>query len=164
MLDETERRVRCQVTDDEGQQVVTDTWSLALSWFSLLVHRHFNEEPYLVDEVVVLKGKDGRQAFIDDDLLKNPIDNFLERLMPKYDDPRFYNQIKELVFTWHNQCHNYLALKSENAVVSARSIDVLHVYQHPKVADLKRRVMAHITSLGDAAIEFEDIMLSLIHI
>lgn len=160
MLNETERRVRCQVTDDQGEQVVTDTWSMALSWFSLIVHRHFDTEPYHCDEVVVLKAADGRQAFIDDDLLKVPIDNFLERLMPKYDDPKFYNWIKELVFTWHNQCHNYMALKSESAVVSARSIDVLHVYQHPKVADLKKRVMEHTTSLADAAIEFEKIMMT----
>lgn len=160
MLQFTERRVKIEVIDDKDDKVITDTWSLALSWFSLIVHRHYNDEPYDIDEVVVLKNKDGRQAFIDDGLLKTPIDNFLARLMPKYDDPVFYDWIKQLVFTWHNQCHNYLALKSETAVVSARSIDILHVYQHPKVMDLKKRVQDRTTSLADAGIEFDQIMMT----
>lgn len=160
MLQFTERRFKIEVVDDKGDKVVTDTMMLALTWFSLVVHRHYDNEPYHIDEVAILKSVDGRQAFIDDALLRRPIDAFLARLMLKYDDPVFYDRIKQLVFTWHNQSHNYLCLKSETGVVSARSMDVLHVYQHPKVADLKKRVMEHKTNLADAGKEFEQIMMT----
>lgn len=160
MLQFTERRVRIEVMDDVGDTVVTDTWMLQISWFSLVVHRHFNDEPYHINELAILKSEKGRQAFVDDGLLKKPIDNFLERLMPKYDDPVFYDLIKQLVFVWHNQLHNYLALKSETGVVSARAMDIVHVYRHPRVADLKKRVMAHETNLADAGKEFEEIMMT----
>lgn len=160
MLQFTERRVKTEVVDDKGDTVITDTWMLALSWFSLVVHRYYNDEPYHVDELALLNAKEGCQAFIDDDTLKTPIDNFLERLMPKYDDPVFYDFIKQLVFTWHNQVHNYLCIKSETGVVSARAMDVVHVYRHPPVADLKKRVKEGKTNLADAAKEFEQIMMT----
>lgn len=160
MLQFTERRVKLEVVDDHGEKVITDTWMMALTWFSLVVHRRFNDEPYCVDEVALLKSVKGRQAFIDDDLLKKPIDNFLGRLMPKFDNPVFYDYIKQLVFTWHNQCHNYLSVKGEVGVVSARAVDIVHVYRHPKVADLKRRVNEGITSQADAGKEFEQIMMT----
>lgn len=160
MLQFTERRVRIEVMDDQGDTRITDTWMLAQSWFSLIVHRHFNDEPYYVDELALLVAPEGRQAFIDDDVLKEPIDNFLARLMPKYDDPVFYDFIKQLVFTWHNQCHNYLCVKSETGVVSARAMDIVHVYRHPPVADLKKRVTNGEINLADAAKEFEQIMMT----
>lgn len=160
MLQFTERRFKVKVIDDKDDAIETDSWMMALTWFSLIVHRHYNNEEYHIDEVATLKSEKGRQAFVDDGLLKKPIDNFLARLMPKYDDPVFYDRIKQLVFTWHNQCHNFLCLKSEAGVVSARSMDVLHVYQHPKVADLKKRVMEGKTNLADAGKEFETIMMN----
>lgn len=160
MLQFTERRVKTEVVDDKGDTVITDTWMLALSWFSLVVHRYYNEEPYYIDELALLNAKEGCQAFIDDDTLKVPIDNFLERLMPKYDDPVFYDFIKQLIFTWHNQVHNYLCIKSETGVVSARAMDVVHCYRHPPVADLKKRVAEGKTNLADAAKEFETIMMT----
>lgn len=156
----TERRVRIEVQDDVGDTAITDTWMLAQTWFSLIVHRHFNDEPYHIDELSLLVAKEGCQAFIDDDVLKTPIDNFLARLMPKYDDPVFYDFIKQLVFTWHNQCHNYLCIKSETGVVSARAVDIVKVYRHPKIADLKKRVMDGVTDLATAAGEFERIMMT----
>src|ERR1044072_6386467 len=130
MLQFTERRVKIEVMDDHGDKEITDTWMLALTWFSLVVHRHFDTEPYCIDELALLKSVKGRQAFIDDDLLKKPIDNFLGRLMVKHDDPVFYDVIKQLVFTWHNQSHNYLSIKGEVGVVSARAVNVVHVYRH----------------------------------
>ncbi|AEV89511.1 RNA polymerase beta' subunit [Pseudomonas phage OBP] len=160
MLQFTERRVKIEVMDDQEQTVVTDTWMMALTWFSLVVHRHFNKEPYHIDEVAILKSEKGRQAFVDDNLLKKPIDNFLGRLMPQYDDPVFYDFVKQLVFTWHNQVHNYMCIKSEDAVVSARAVDIVHVYRHPKVADLKKRVRERTTNLADAGKEFEQIMMT----
>lgn len=160
MLQFTERRVRIEVMDDHGEKVITDTWMLALSWFSLVVHRHFDAEPYCIDELAVLKPVKGRQAFIDDDLLKKPIDNFLGRIMPTRDDPVFYDLIKQLVFTWHNQCHNYLSIKGEVGVVSARSVNIVKVYRHPKIADLKRRVNEGLISQADAGKEFEQIMMT----
>lgn len=160
MLQFTERRVKIEVMDDHGDKEITDTWMLALTWFSLVVHRHFNTEPYCIDELALLRSVKGRQAFIDDDVLKKPIDNFIGRLMVKHDDPVFYDLIKQLVFTWHNQSHNYLSVKGEVGVVSARAVDIVHVYRHPKVADLKRRVNENITSQADAGKEFEQIMMT----
>lgn len=160
MLNETEKRVRVEVEDDTGAKEVTDTWVLQLGWFGLIVHRHFNEEPYHLNELPILRSKDGRQAFIDDGILKKPIDNFLERIMLKHDTPEFYDFIKQLVYVWHNQLHNYMAIKSETAVVSARAMDVVHIYRHPKIADLKQRVMNRETNLADAGKEFEDIMMT----
>lgn len=160
MLQFTERRVKVNVIDDQGESQVTDTWMLAISWFGLVIHRHYNDEPYHVDELALLKSKNGRQAFIDDDTLKKPIDNFLGRLMPKYNDPVFYDFIKQLSFTWHNQCHNYLAIKGEEGVVSARSVDIVHIYRHPKIKDLRERVHSRKTNMADAHKEFDEIMMS----
>lgn len=160
MLQFTERRFKVEVVDDHGEKVETDSWMMALTWFSLVVHRHFNEEPYCIDEIALLKSVKGRQAFIDDSTLKKPIDNFLARVMLKHDDPVFYDFIKQLIFTWHNQCHNYLSIKGETGVVSARAVDIVHVYRHPKVADLKKRVMEGKTTQADAGKEFEQIMMT----
>lgn len=160
MLQFTERRFKVEVMDDFDEKVITDSWMMALTWFGLIVHRHFDEEPYYIDEVIVLKQIKGRQAFIDDGLLKEPIDNFLGRVMLKYDDPVFYDFIKQLVFTWHNQCHNYLSIKGETGVVAARSLDLVHIYRNPKVADLKERVANGKTNMADAGKEFEQIMMT----
>ncbi|QMV29140.1 hypothetical protein AP1_0437 [Aeromonas phage AP1] len=123
MLLETQRRFRMEVVDDKDDVVVTDSWMMAMTWFSLGVHRHFKDEPYHIDECCLLVSNGGRQAFVDDDTLQKPIDNFLGRVMPKYDDPVIYDLIKQLVFVWHNQIHNYLCLKTEDAAVSARSTE-----------------------------------------
>jgi len=160
MLQFTERRVKIEVIDDVDEKIITDTWMLAISWFGLIIHRNFNDEPYHVAELAILKQKEGRMSFIDDDTLKKPIDSFLERLMPKYDDPVFYDLIKQLIFTWHNQCHNYLAIKGETGVVSARSVDIVHVYRNPKIADLRKRVHSRKTNQADAGKEFEQIMMT----
>lgn len=160
MLGMTERRYRVKVVDDQNESVITDTWLLGPNWFSLVAHRQFNEEPYLVDEVVVLKNIEGRQAFVDDSKFKTPIDNFLKRLMLKYDSPEFYDLTKQLVYVWHNQLHNYMCLKSEDAVVSARSMDILHAYRNPHIADLRERVKNRTTCIGDALPEFDKIMMT----
>lgn len=160
MLEQTHRRYRMEVTDDKGQVVITDSRLMAVSWFGLGIHRNFNNEPYQVDELMLLIPKPGRQAFADGHELKTPVDNFLGRLMPKYDDPVFYDRIKQLIFVWHNQLHNYLCIITEPAVVSARSTDILDIRRHPRIADLKNRVMARTTCLADAAKEFEEIMMT----
>lgn len=160
MLQFTERRYKVEVLDDKGDKEITDSWMLALTWFSLILHRHFNDLPYHINELAVLKSKEGRQAFIDDGVLQKPLDNFLERLMPLYDDPKFYDFVKQLVFTWLNQSHNYLAIKGETGVVSARAVDIVHVYRNPKIADLKQRVLERKTTLADAGVEFENIMMT----
>ena len=160
MLAQTHRRVKVEVTDDEGKTVVTDTRLLAISWFSLGIHRSFNNEPYLNDELLLLIPEKGRQAFVDGGVLKAPVDNFLGRVMPKYDDPALYDKIKQLIFVWHNQVHNYLCIITEPAVVSARSMDILDIRLHPRIADLKKRVTERSTCLADAAREFEDIMMT----
>lgn len=160
VLNDTERRYKCEVTDDQGQKVMTDSWLLALTWFSLGVHRAFNKEPYHIDEVVVLKSEEGRQAFIDDDKLKGPIDRFLARFMPTVEDPVTYDLIKQLIFVWHNQIHNYMCVKSETGVVSATSFDINHCYKNPKIASLRQRVKTRETNLADALMEFEQIMMT----
>ena len=160
MLNMTERRYKVEVIDDQGEKVITDSWLLAINWYTLIPHRYFHQEPYHIDEVIVLKSKEGRQSFIDDDKLKHPVDNFLARIMPKNDDPAFYDMIKQLIFVYHNACHNYLCVKSEHGVVSARSMDVLHVIRNPKIADLKKRVQSGQTCMADGAKEFEQIMMT----
>lgn len=160
VLDMTERRYRIQVVDDAGEKVITDTWLLAMNWFSLVVHRHFDAEPYCIDEVLVLKPKEGQQAFVDDSKLKRPIDNFVTRLVLKYDTPEFYDLVKQLVYVWHNQLHNFMCLKSETAVVSARSMDILHAYKNPKIAEIRRKVKAREMTIGDALPEFDRVMMT----
>lgn len=160
MLDFTERRYRIEVIDDLGESVVTDTWMLAPTWFNLIVHRYFNDEPYRKDEVIVLKAQAGHQAFVDDNVLKKTTDNFLEYVLVKYDDPVVYDLVKQLVYTGHNQMHNYLCIKSETGVVSARSVNIAKIYRHPKIADLKSRVMTGKVPMADAAKEFEQIMMT----
>lgn len=160
MLNETHRRFKMEVIDDKGEKVITDSWMMAISWFSLGVHRHFNTEPYLLDELALLVADKGRQAFVDDGTLRKPIDNFLARVMPRYDDPAVVDMIRQLIYVWHNQIHCYLCIKTEDAVVSARSTEILDIRQHPRVKDLKDRVMARKVHMADAAKEFEEIMMT----
>lgn len=160
VLDLTECRYKIKVVDDFEESVVTDTWLLSLTWFSLVVHRQFDEEPYHVDEVVVFKVQEGHQTFLDDKKLKTPIDNFLKRIGPKYDSPEFYDLIKQLVHVWNNQRHNYMCVKSEDAVVSARSMDVLHAYRNPTIAEIRRKVHSGEMTIGDAIPEFDKTMMT----
>lgn len=160
VLDDTTRRYRCEVEDDNGDKVITDSWLLALTWFSLGIHRYFDNYPYLINEVVVLKPEENRQAFIDDGLLTKPIDNFLQRIMIDMNDPDGYDLIKQLIFVWHNQIHNYMCVKSETGVVAGSTYDINHAYKNPKIANLKQRVNKGETNLGDAMIEFEQIMMT----
>lgn len=160
MLLETKRRFKMEVIDDKGDKVITDSWMMALTWFSLGIHRHFDNEPYHIDEVTLLVAEAGRQAFVDDGTLRKPMDKFLGRVMPRYSDPVIFDKIRQLIYVWQNQVHNYLCIKTEDAVVSARSTEILEVRKHPRVADLKERVMNRQVHMADAAKEFEEIMMT----
>lgn len=160
VLEMAERRSRIEVIDDQGEKVITDTWMMAFTWFSLGVHRYFNSEPYHVDEVVVLRDHHGHKDFIDDKKLKTVIDNFLARIMPTRDDPEFYDLIKQLVFVWHNQSHNFMAIFSESGAVSASSIDVCQIYKHPRIASIRERVKNKELQIGEAVPLFEEVMMT----
>lgn len=160
VLDMTQRRHWIRITDDKMNEVVTDTWCLGITWFSLGVHRHFDEEPYYVDEVVVLNNKDGRQDFIDNKKLQDVINKFLERIMLLRDDPVFYDMIKQLAFVWLNQAHNYFALISEDGAVSASSVEISVIINHPRIRDIRERVKGKKVTIEQGLNEFESVMMT----
>lgn len=160
MLEYTERRVWVEVEDDEGNKVVTDTWALSVNWFGLILHRYFNHYPYLIDEVLVLKAKTGgRNSFINDDVLQKVMNNLLGRILPDINDPEVYDFIKQLIFAWQTQLHNFLCIKAEVGVVSARAMDVLEVYNHPRVKSIKERLLSKEITMSEAAGEFHEVMM-----
>lgn len=160
MLLMTERRYWIEVVDDNGATKKTDTWTLAVNWFGLIIHRHFLDEPFLIDECVTLLQEDGSLGFHDNKLINAPLNAFLRRIMGKYDDPGFYDYIKQLLYVFHNMVHNYLTIRSEAGVVSATAFDVEFIYSHPLIEDIRYRVKTGITTIADGQKEFDKVMMT----
>ena len=160
MLNFTERRRWITVVDDNNEEVVTDTLLLAQNWFGLILHRHFPEEPYTINEVIDLSGRDGYPTFANDKLLNKPINVFLKVIMIKYDDPFFYDLTKQLIFVFQNLLHNFLCIFAKYYAVSARSIDVKRIFEHPKIQRIKRERLEGKMTQGEAAIVFDRILLN----
>lgn len=160
MLNFTERRRWITVVDDNNEEVVTDTLLLAQNWFGLILHRHFPEEPYTINEVIDLSGRDGYPTFANDKLLNKPINVFLKVIMIKYDDPFFYDLTKQLIFVFQNLLHNFLCIFAKYYAVSARSIDVKRIFEHPKIQRIKKERLEGKMTQGEAAIVFDRILLN----
>lgn len=159
MLVYCETRREVKVVDDLGDEVVTDTMLLGMNWFGFIIHRHFPDEPYTVNEVIDLQGRDGYPRYIDDKLLKRPIDEFLPVVMPKYDSPEFYDLIRQYNFVHQNLLHNYLSIIGQKAVVSARALDVKNIYYHPKIQRIKKERREGKITTKEASIIFNRVML-----
>lgn len=158
MLDFCEGRREVIVVDDEGETAITDTLLLSFTWFGFILHRHFNEEPYRVSEIIDFSGKKGYSTFIDDRLLTKPLEEFMPVVMVTRDDPDVYDLVKQLNYVHQNLIHNYLSILGEVAVVSIRAIDVALVYDHPKVQEIKKNRKSNQMTTQDAMTEFDKIL------
>lgn len=138
MFDFCEGRREIIVVDDNKEEALTDTLLLSFTWFGLMLHRHYNHEPYLVSEIIDLSGKGGYPTFIDDKLLTKPLIEFIPVVLMKTDNPDDYDFVKQINYVHQNLIHNYLSILGEVSVVSIRAVDVALVYDHPKVQEIKK--------------------------
>lgn len=155
-----QERLEVTVVDDFQEEIVTDTLLLGMTWFGLIMHRGFNDEPYRIDEVIDLSGRDGYPTFINDKLLCRPLTTFIGQVFLKYNTPEFYDLIKQYSFVHQNMLHNYLSIVGEPGVVSARSVDVNFVYRHPRIQSIKKRRLAREITTEEAKAEFNRVLLT----
>lgn len=160
MINFCETRREITVIDDLKEEVVTDTMILGANWFGLIMHRHFPEEPYLAEEVLELSGQNGYPTFLNDVHANKPCNLFMRRIMLKYEDPHFYDLIKQLLFVFQNLLHNYLSVLGEHGVVSARSVDVNRIYRHAKMKQIRKERRENKMTQDEAMIVFDRVLLT----
>lgn len=144
-------RLKAEVTDDLGEKRITDTYALMLTWQGLIVHRHYNDVPYSVKEVIP------SNIIYDSDSLSN-INYVLGIVMPNLHDPVELDFIKRLVAAWQNKLNNLITVMSEEYAVSATAEDVMEVYDHKDIAKIRRRVKAGEITIDEGEDLFSDVM------
>jgi len=135
-------RMRCEVTDDEGITVLTDTYMLMLSWVGFIIHRKYNEVPYSVKELIpsnVLG--DVRAVSYDNDTNAIPIENILRRIGPNIHDPREIDSIKLLIHIWQNKLNNLIVVMSEASVISATAESVAELMEDPGIMEIRDDIL-----------------------
>lgn len=159
MIEFSERRRWINVIDDDGVEVKTDTLLLSMNWFGLILNRYFPKAKCSADQVITLDGRDGYSKFIDDKLLNKPANMFMRREMVNNGNPSFYDEIKQGLFVYQNLLHNYLSIIGERGVVSARSIDVAEIYDHPKIKSIREKRWNNTIREQDAQKRFNKVLL-----
>lgn len=140
-------RMRCEVTDDYGEKLRTDTYTLMLSWYGMCVHRLYNEYEYSIDEVI-------QTQVFNDESLAQPLNNFLPRVMATMYDPVETDRVKRVIFTWQTQLNNFLVVLSEKYAVSATAESVAEMMDDEGIAEIKRRVVDREITIDEGEIEF----------
>lgn len=136
-------RLRVEVTDDEGNKVETDTYMLMLSWVGLILHRHYNDVPYLVKELIPSnKVGDNRPISYDNDTNAIPIQNFLQRVGPTIHDPMEFDWIKTRIHIWQNKLNNLMVVMSERSAISATAESVAELMEDEDMMAIRDDILA----------------------
>lgn len=144
---------KVKLTDDEGQVLETNTYDLMISWYGLETHRHYNELPYQIKEVVKC------EAYADSDL-QAPINHFQEILSEIVDDPVEVDKIKRIDYAWQTKLNNFLVIFSQRGVVSASARDVQEVMDMEVISDIRTRYYDGKITIDEAEAEFKVAILS----
>lgn len=134
-------RMMAEVTDDFGETILTDTYALLLTWQGLIVHRHYNEIPYSIKELVTSNKTPGNKEVVyNDKTLSIPVNYSLQEIMPKIHDPVENDQIKQMVYIWQIKLNNLLVVMSERSVISATAESVAELMEDPGIIDIREQV------------------------
>jgi len=154
---ETRRRVI--VTDDEGKQQESDTFVLMLTWQGLIVHRHYNDVPYLLEELIPSNKVGDRPDIVyDDDTKAIPINMFLRRIMPTIHNPVEADAIKRLIHIWQNKLNNLSVVMSERSVISATDVSVAEFMEDEAIMDIRDRILAKEITIDEGEVEFTSLI------
>lgn len=144
-------RLRVEVTDDLKEVKLTDTYNLMLSWYGLGIHRRFNEEKYRIDEIIDCK-------VYNEDSMAEPINRFLNRIMPTMYNPVDSDLVKRLIYVWQCKLNNFLVVMTEGHAISADAECVAEVMDDPGIIEIRRKVLDGEITIDDGETEFINYM------
>jgi len=147
-----------EVTDDHGKTVISDTQSLMLTHLGLSIHRLYNDFKYSVNEVISAWIPNQNLVVSNDTLLTKPINVFLPIVMHDMKDPVETDNIKMLIHLWHAKMNNLLTAMTERYAISVTMDDVIEIMDHPKIKDIKDRVMRLVITIDEGETEFIEVM------
>ncbi|QGZ14384.1 terminase large subunit [Photobacterium phage PDCC-1] len=142
------------VTDDNGETLVSNTYDLIMTWYGLELHRRYEHLniPYTTKEIIHCK-------VYNDATLQRPLQYMLDILMSHVNDPVEADLIKQIVYVWHFKINNILVYLGSPGVISATAEDVMEVFNHPKIADIRKRLRAGELTYDEAEEEFKQTVL-----
>lgn len=135
-------RMRAEVTDDHGETVLTDTYALMLTWQGLIIHRHYNDVPYSVKELIPSNKVEGaRDEVYNDETNAIPVNTFMRMIMPNIHDPVEVDKIKRLIYIWQNKLNNQIVVMSEAHAISAMAESVAECMEDPGIMQIRNDIL-----------------------
>lgn len=142
--------IKVKVVGDEGDELVSNTYDLIMTWYGLELHRRYEHLniPYTTKEIIHCK-------VYNDATLQRPLQYMLDILMEHVNDPVEADLIKQIIYIWHFKINNILVYLGSPGVISATAEDVMEVFNHPKIADIRERLRKGELNYDDAEEEFK---------
>lgn len=152
-------RMRVEVIDDEGVSALSDTYVLMLTWVGLIIHRHYNDVPYLVKELIP-SNKTGEVKHIsyDNEVYAIPIQNILQRIGPKIHDPVEFDSIKMMIHIWQNKLNNLLVVMSEQSAISATAESVAELMENEEMMQIRDDILAKKITIDEGEERFSTLI------
>lgn len=146
-----------EVTDDLDQVALTDTYALIITWHGMIIHRHYNDVPYSIKEMVPSNKVEGAEDTVyNDGTNATPINQFLKVILPTIIDPVEVDGIKRLIHIWQNKLNNLLVVMSERYVISATAESVAEFMEDEGISGIRDRVLSKEISIDEGEREFAD--------
>lgn len=143
------------VVDDAGSEMLSDTYSLMVTWQGMIIHRAYSDLPYSVDELVPSnKNPAFKNTVYDDDTLATPVNWALEQIMPHTDDPVENDYLKRLIHIWQTKLNNLLVVMSEASMISATPQAVAELMEDIGVMDIRDRILSGEVTIDEGEEEF----------
>jgi hypothetical protein len=138
------------VTDDEGNVALSDTYALMLTWQGMIIHRQYPEVPYHVSELIPSPRDEKHKNIVyNDKTLKIPLDYVLGIVGPQVDDPLEMDSVKRLIHAWQAKLNNMITVMSERSILSARAECVDELMLDPGIVDIRNKVQSCEVSIDD---------------
>ena len=157
------RGYRCPVTvvDDEGNKAESDTYVLMFTWLGLIIHRHYNDLPYSIKELIpsnkVVEHQDKMLTY-DDDIHAIPINYALEQLLPHLKSLAEIDTIKQWIHIWQNKLHNLSVVMGEGHVLSASAESVSELMSDPAVTEIRDAILNKEISIDEGEVRFSGVI------
>lgn len=127
--------IKVKVIDDDGQELISNTYDLILTWYGLEIHRRYPDIPYSIKEIIHCK-------IYDDEALRIPVTYILDILMDIVHDPVEADLIKQIIFVWHFKINNVLVHLGSPGVISATAEDVAKVFYSEPISKIRDDLLA----------------------
>ncbi|TQH43599.1 hypothetical protein, partial [Pseudomonas aeruginosa] len=135
----------------------TDTYALIITWHGMIIHRHYNDVPYSIKEMVPSNKVEGAEDTVyNDGTNATPINQFLKVILPTIIDPVEVDGIKRLIHIWQNKLNNLLVVMSERYVISATAESVAEFMEDEGISGIRDRVLSKEISIDEGEREFAD--------